>query len=137
MRIERRFSRESFSGIRRLLAEEIKAKQLKESEELQRKYDEEQQRQSNCRLPCIRTIDLPSSNKKLIFARYNHWIMIPWFCISALFDPALSENTIERFVSLLCSIEIHSFILIFLGIALQILSNLYHTINQRRSLRAS
>jgi hypothetical protein len=47
---------------------------------------------------------LPSC-KKLIFARYNNWVMIPWFCISALFDPPLSESTIERFVcwiDLLC-----------------------------------
>ncbi len=86
-------------GIQRLLAEEIKANQIKQKEELQKKYEEQQQRQSNCRLPCIRMIDIPlSSDKKLIFARYNHWIMIPWFCISALFDPPLSENTIERFV---------------------------------------
>lgn len=88
----------NFPRFERLLAEELKANQLKEKEELQRKYDEEQQRQSNCRLPCIQIIHVPSSNKKLIFARYNHWIMIPWFCISALFDPPLSENTIERFV---------------------------------------
>ena len=82
--------------VQRLLAEELKANEIKQKEELQKLYNE--QNQSNCRLPCIRTIDIPSSDKKLIFARYNHWIMIPWFCLSALFDPPLSENTIERFV---------------------------------------
>jgi len=83
----------------RLLAEEIKTNQIKQKEEQEKKYEEQQQRQSNCPLPCIRIIDISlSSDKKLIFARYNNWIMIPWFCISALFDPSLSENTIERFV---------------------------------------
>ncbi len=85
--------------VQRLLAEEMKANQIKQQEEQQKKYEEQQQRQSNCPLPCIRIIDISlSSDKKLIFARYNNWIMIPWFCISALFDPSLSENTIERFV---------------------------------------
>ncbi|CAF3583673.1 unnamed protein product [Adineta steineri] len=84
-----------------LLAEEIKANSIKEKEEQQKKYEEEQQRQLNCRLPCIRIIDilLPSCTK-LIFARYKNWVMIPWFCISSLFDPPLSENTIERFAIL-------------------------------------
>jgi hypothetical protein len=85
--------------VQRLLAEEMKANQIKQQEEQQKKYEEQQQRQSNCRLPCLKILDLQfPSDKKLIFARYNHWIMIPWFCISALFDPALSESTIERFV---------------------------------------
>ncbi|UJR27801.1 hypothetical protein I4U23_009071 [Adineta vaga] len=84
-----------------LLAEEIKANQLKQREEQEKKYEEEQQRQSNCRLPCIRIIDIPSSSyKRLIFTRYNNWIMIPWFCISSLFEPSLSESTIERFAIL-------------------------------------
>lgn len=86
--------------VKRLLVEEIKANQIKQKEEEQKKYEEQQQRQSNCRLPCLKILDLSlsSSDKKLVFARYNNWIMIPWFCISALFDPPLSENTIERFV---------------------------------------
>jgi len=85
-----------------LLAEEIKANQIKQREEQQKNYEEQQQRQSNCRLPCIKILDitLSSSDKKLIFARYNNWIMIPWFCIGALFEPPLSESTIERFAML-------------------------------------
>ncbi|CAF1629926.1 unnamed protein product, partial [Adineta ricciae] len=84
-----------------LLAEEIEANQLKQKEEQKKKYEEEQQRQSNCRLPCVRIIDIFSSTpKKLIFARYNKWVMIPWFCISSLFEPPLSESTIERFAIL-------------------------------------
>lgn len=83
----------------RLLAEEIKANQIKQKEEEQKKYQEQQQNQSNCHLPCLKIVDLPLlTNRKLIFARYNQWIMIPWFCISSLFDPSLSESTIERFV---------------------------------------
>ncbi len=83
----------------RLLAEEIKANQIKQKEEQQEKYEQQQQRHSNCRLPCVRIIDISlPSYKKIIFARYNKWIMIPWFCISALFDPPLSQSTIERFV---------------------------------------
>ncbi|CAF1286216.1 unnamed protein product [Adineta ricciae] len=85
----------------KLLAEEIEANELKQKEEQKKKYEEEQQRQSNCRLPCIRIIDIFSPTpKKLIFARYNKWVMIPWFCISSLFEPPLSESTIERFAIL-------------------------------------
>ncbi|CAF0747660.1 unnamed protein product [Rotaria sordida] len=84
-----------------LLAEEIKANQIKQKEEQRKKYEEQQQYQSNCRLPCVRIIDIPLlSSKKLIFARYNNWVMMPWFSISTLFNPPLSENTIERFALL-------------------------------------
>ncbi|CAF1378537.1 unnamed protein product [Rotaria magnacalcarata] len=84
-----------------LLAEELKANQRQQKEEQRKKHEEQQQCQSNCRLPCIRIIDIPFlSDKKLIFARYNNWVMLPWFSISDLFHPSLSENTIERFALL-------------------------------------
>lgn len=38
--------------------------------------------------------------------------MVPWFCISALFDPPLSESTIERFVGLEYRIDLGSLIVV-------------------------
>lgn len=76
-----------------LLAQEIAANQLKQKHKHGRKSNE------NSSLPYTKIFSLPST-KTLIFARYKNWIMIPWFCISALFDPPLCEATIERFAIL-------------------------------------
>ena len=81
----------------RLLIEEIKACQLKRQEE----QEKLRQREITRDLPAIRIFDIPSSpSKQLIFARYNNWVMVPWFSISTLFEPPLAESTIERFVGL-------------------------------------
>ncbi|CAF4512427.1 unnamed protein product, partial [Rotaria socialis] len=84
-----------------LLAEELKANQRQQKEEQRKKYEKQQQCHLDCRLPCIRIIDIPFlSDKKLIFARYKNWVMVPWFSISDLFRPSLSESTIQRFALL-------------------------------------